>query len=394
MANVRAARPPRPQDEKMNSASIEDIGRKGPQFLTMTRADFAAYEYLCRVSEARAWIEEIIKEKLDDDFWKALADGTVLCKLVNFMWPGTIPKYNGANSYRFKLIENISMFLKAVEAHGIGPQDSFQPIDLFEKKNMPLVLNCLHKLAELVQKQGFTVIWKNKQNADFSPKEIQEAKKLEGVNLWQKKASTSSTDLVNKKKSSLSESEIVEAEVRKQQEEQEKEILRKQEEQEHERQRKLEEEEQRKKAEENENKIKKEEEERKRLNEEELIKVARIQKQKDLENQLIKKREDEERKRKEEEELEFLRKKKEEEELESRREKRFGGKEKLDRIRNMLGDLEKLLNPEDKNTVLHLAAEKNMNEIVDYLVEEKHENSNAVNANNEIPLHLAVKKGK
>jgi len=47
-----------------------------------------------------------------------------------------------------------------------------------KKKNMPAVVNCLHKLAEMVGKQGFTVAWKKKQNADFTPKEIQEAKKI------------------------------------------------------------------------------------------------------------------------------------------------------------------------------------------------------------------------
>jgi hypothetical protein len=62
--------------------SIEDLGRKGPQFLTMTRADFAAYEYLLRQREAKEWIESVTKEKVsDEDFWKGTADGIVLCKL-------------------------------------------------------------------------------------------------------------------------------------------------------------------------------------------------------------------------------------------------------------------------------------------------------------------------
>jgi hypothetical protein len=117
-------------------------------------------------------------------------------------------KFNGPNSYRFKLLENISMFLKAVQDHGLHAKELFQPIDLFEKKNMPLVVHCIHKLAEMVEKQGFTVKMQRKQNADFSPKEIQEAKKLDGVNLWQKRTS-SGTSLVEseegRKKKGLSE---------------------------------------------------------------------------------------------------------------------------------------------------------------------------------------------
>ena len=93
MANVRASRPPRGLPGTADTAPIDDLGRKGPQFLTMTRADFAAYEYLLRQTEAKEWIESVLKEKLDDDFWKAMADGTVLCKLTNAMWPNAIPKY-------------------------------------------------------------------------------------------------------------------------------------------------------------------------------------------------------------------------------------------------------------------------------------------------------------
>jgi ankyrin repeat protein len=59
----------------------------------------------------------------------------------------------------------------------------------------------------------------------------------------------------------------------------------------------------------------------------------------------------------------------------------------------MLADLESLLNAEDGNTVLHLAAEKNMTDVVKYIVEEQHMNPNVVNGNNDTPLHVAVKKG-
>src|SRR5690349_17125487 len=68
--------------------SIEDLGKKGPQFLTMTRADFAAYEYLLRQKEAKEWIELVTKEKFaEEDFWKLCADGIVLCKLGKLFHP-------------------------------------------------------------------------------------------------------------------------------------------------------------------------------------------------------------------------------------------------------------------------------------------------------------------
>lgn len=151
-----------------------------------TRADFAAYEYLCRQSEAKEWVETIIGEKFpENDLWKCLGDGVALCKLANIMWPGSVSKFNGPQSYSFLLIENISKFLTAVENSGLMKGEQlFSAIDLFEKKNMPHVINSLFKLAEQAEKKGFKIKWKKTRNVDFSPKEIQEAKKLEGVNLW------------------------------------------------------------------------------------------------------------------------------------------------------------------------------------------------------------------
>jgi hypothetical protein len=49
-------------------------GKKGTQrFLTMARADLSAYNYLVSQYEARQWIENSIGEKLDEDFWVAVA---------------------------------------------------------------------------------------------------------------------------------------------------------------------------------------------------------------------------------------------------------------------------------------------------------------------------------
>jgi Ras GTPase-activating-like protein IQGAP2/3 len=126
----------------------EEFGRKGPQFLTMTRADFAAYEYLCRQAEAKEWIEAVTGETLESpDLWKSLGNGVVLCKLANCMWPGCIPKWNPPNSFHFKLIENIELFLQVVSQKGLIKEDTFTALDLFEKKNMPLVLSSIYKLA-------------------------------------------------------------------------------------------------------------------------------------------------------------------------------------------------------------------------------------------------------
>jgi hypothetical protein len=84
----------------------------------------------------------------------------------------------------------------------ITKEELFSPIDLFEKKNMPKVLNTLENLAENAAKQGFTIKWKKRTNLEFSPKEIQEAKKLEGVDLWSARKNLRHVSLVTVMKKS------------------------------------------------------------------------------------------------------------------------------------------------------------------------------------------------
>lgn len=126
----------------------------------------------------------------------------------------------------------------------------------------------------------------------------------------------------------------------------EEELVRKQAEQEALLKKQQQEEEERKRKEEEEARRKKMEEEARRKLEEELER-ARVQKQKELENELMRQKEEEQRKRKEKEEHE-----------ENQKAIKFGGKENLNKIRNMMSELESLLVQEDGNSILHLAAER------------------------------------
>jgi len=167
------------------------FGKQGPKFLTMTRADYNAYEYLCRQAEAKEWIEAIIGESLGEekDAYKLLGNGVVLCRLINTMWPGTIKYINKPNSFAFKLRENITFFLEACAAKGLNASDIFSVEDLFGKNNMPLVLVSMQKLAEMACKEGFKIKWKSRNDRNFSPDEIQQAKLIPQVDegLWNDK---------------------------------------------------------------------------------------------------------------------------------------------------------------------------------------------------------------
>jgi hypothetical protein len=60
-------------------------------------------------AEIQKWIEAVLKEPFPEGkpYEDSLKDGIILCKVMNTLSPGSIPKINmtGAN---FKLMENVS----------------------------------------------------------------------------------------------------------------------------------------------------------------------------------------------------------------------------------------------------------------------------------------------
>jgi len=118
-----------------------------------------------RAREAVDWLERVIDEPLDfanpeeglqdqQEFGTLLKDGILLCKLINQLCPGAVRKIN-TMSAPFKQRENIELFLKGCETYGLKPQDLFQVNDLFENKNLYMVVDCLCALGGMAQKNGF-----------------------------------------------------------------------------------------------------------------------------------------------------------------------------------------------------------------------------------------------
>ncbi|CAF1180453.1 unnamed protein product [Rotaria sordida] len=101
------------------------------------------------------WVEAIIGEKFPSGPYEdALKDGVILCKLMNKLQPGAIPKF-AASGGSFKLRENISLFQNAARAYGLSDAELFQTIDLFEKHNIPQVTQCIFALGRTAQKKKF-----------------------------------------------------------------------------------------------------------------------------------------------------------------------------------------------------------------------------------------------
>jgi len=91
-----------------------------------------------------------------EDVQKHLKDGSVLCKVVNILYPGSIKKINKIDNPNspFKISkenENINNFLKACECKAnCHKGDLFQTIDLYEANNIPSVIDAIYSLGRKI----------------------------------------------------------------------------------------------------------------------------------------------------------------------------------------------------------------------------------------------------
>lgn len=116
------------------------------------------------------FIETTLQEKFpttpSTTLQEKLKSGVILCKLVNAIEPGTIPRIS-IRPLPFLQMENISNFLQASQKLGIPSSDLFQTVDLFEGKDMNQVMICVLSLARVVNGKPFTANFKRRN----SPKE-------------------------------------------------------------------------------------------------------------------------------------------------------------------------------------------------------------------------------
>merc|ERR1712212_1312415 len=113
-----------------------------------------------RARECMEWVEEVLGRKMEPEaceikdqieFSNILKDGAVLCQLINAIEPGSVKKINTMNA-PFKQRENIEMYLKACIAYGLKEQDLFQVNDLYENKNLYMIVDNIYNIGGMTQK--------------------------------------------------------------------------------------------------------------------------------------------------------------------------------------------------------------------------------------------------
>jgi Ras GTPase-activating-like protein IQGAP1 len=151
------------------SSSLTDLisnsSRVSAEEMDEKRQQNIAYEYLCHLEEAKKWIESCIREELPSaaECEENLCNGVYLAKLANFFCPEKVSfkqiydkdqsKYQ-AKGLHFKHTDNINHWFIAMEHIGLPKIFFPETTDIYNKKNMPRVIYCLHALGLYLFKLG------------------------------------------------------------------------------------------------------------------------------------------------------------------------------------------------------------------------------------------------
>jgi Ras GTPase-activating-like protein IQGAP2/3 len=137
------------------------VSRKGAsrwndKWMEKQRQFLQAYEYLCHIGEAKEWIEDIIHKEIPPvvQLEEALRDGVTLAEIVQAFHPDQQLRIFRNPKLQFKHSDNIVLFFRFLEDVGLPDLFRFELIDLYEKKNIPKVIYCIHALSWLLYRKG------------------------------------------------------------------------------------------------------------------------------------------------------------------------------------------------------------------------------------------------
>ncbi|KAJ1660808.1 iqgap- protein [Dispira simplex] len=129
----------------------------------LERKKLQAYEYLCHIGEAKEWIEACIQEQVPpaERLEQGLRDGVILAKLARTFDPEAVPRIFQAEKLQFRHSDNINAFLTAIRKLELPKLFHFEVVDLYERKNIPKVIYCIHALSHFLARQDLAPHIKN-----------------------------------------------------------------------------------------------------------------------------------------------------------------------------------------------------------------------------------------
>uniref|UniRef100_A0A4W5PWG5 IQ motif containing GTPase activating protein 2 n=1 Tax=Hucho hucho TaxID=62062 RepID=A0A4W5PWG5_9TELE len=145
--------------------SIQDDERISAEEMDERRRQNIAYEYLCHLEEAKQWMEACVEEELPPttELEEGLRNGVYLGKLAKFFAPKMVSekkiydrdqaryKHTGLH---FRHTDNTVQWLRAMESVGLPKIFYPETTDVYDRKNMPKVVYCIHALSLYLFKLG------------------------------------------------------------------------------------------------------------------------------------------------------------------------------------------------------------------------------------------------
>uniref|UniRef100_A0A8C5BRH0 IQ motif containing GTPase activating protein 2 n=1 Tax=Gadus morhua TaxID=8049 RepID=A0A8C5BRH0_GADMO len=124
-----------------------------------------AYEYLCHLEEAKRWMEACLEEDLPPttELEEGLRNGVYLGKLATFFAPKMVSQKKiydrdqtryKSTGLHFRHTDNTVHWLRAMESIGLPKIFYPETTDVYDRKNMPKVVFCIHALSLYLYKLG------------------------------------------------------------------------------------------------------------------------------------------------------------------------------------------------------------------------------------------------
>lgn len=131
-------------------------GWEGRNWMDKQRQFLQAYEYLCHIGEAKEWIEDILQRPIPPivQLEEALRDGVTLAEIVEALYPDRRIRIFRHPKLQFRHSDNIATFFRFLAEVELPDLFRFELIDLYEKKNIPKVIYCIHALSWLLFRKG------------------------------------------------------------------------------------------------------------------------------------------------------------------------------------------------------------------------------------------------
>uniref|UniRef100_A0A665VI22 IQ motif containing GTPase activating protein 2 n=1 Tax=Echeneis naucrates TaxID=173247 RepID=A0A665VI22_ECHNA len=146
-------------------STIQDDERLSAEEMDERRRQNIAYEYLCHLEEAKRWMEACLEEDLPPttELEEGLRNGVYLGKLANFFAPKMVSEKRiydrdqtryKSTGLHFRHTDNTVQWLRAMESVGLPKIFYPETTDVYDRKNMPKVVYCIHALSLYLYKLG------------------------------------------------------------------------------------------------------------------------------------------------------------------------------------------------------------------------------------------------